>query len=84
MARLKEKKHTSYGLGILEHDKKWVFFPRMPETPVFSRVELVLLSQVLDSIVLSVGITHHLPKLNQDQLSNLNRPVTPSDIEAVI
>jgi hypothetical protein len=27
--------------------------------------------------------TNYLPKLNQDQISNLNRPITPSEIEAV-
>jgi hypothetical protein len=26
---------------------------------------------------------YHLPKLNQDQTSNLKRPITPSKIEAV-
>jgi hypothetical protein len=28
--------------------------------------------------------TYHLPMLNQDQINNLNRPITPSEIEAVI
>lgn len=28
--------------------------------------------------------THYLSKLNQDQLINLNRPIMPSEIEAVI
>ena len=28
--------------------------------------------------------TYHLPKLNYDQISNLNRPITPSEIKAVI
>ena len=27
--------------------------------------------------------TYHLPKLNQDQMSNLNRPIIPSEMEAV-
>ena len=27
---------------------------------------------------------YHLPKLDQDQISNSNRPITPSEIEAVI
>ena len=27
---------------------------------------------------------HHLPKLNQNQLNNLSRPITPEEIEAVI
>jgi hypothetical protein len=27
---------------------------------------------------------HHLEKLTQDQRRNLNRPITPSEIEAVI
>jgi hypothetical protein len=27
---------------------------------------------------------YHLPKLNQDQINNLNRPVTPKEAEAVI
>ena len=26
----------------------------------------------------------HLPKFNQDQINNFNRPMTPSEIEAVI
>ena len=25
---------------------------------------------------------YHLPKLNQDQISNLNRPISPKEIEA--
>jgi hypothetical protein len=29
-------------------------------------------------------IDYHLPKLNQDQINNLNRPITPKEIEAVI
>lgn len=28
--------------------------------------------------------TYNLPKLNQDQISNLNRPIIPNEIEAVI
>jgi hypothetical protein len=28
--------------------------------------------------------TYYLSKLNQDQMSNLNRPITPSEIEEVI
>ena len=27
---------------------------------------------------------YHLPKLNQEQTNNLNRPITPNEIEAVI
>ena len=27
---------------------------------------------------------YHLPKLNQEQISNLNRPITSTEIEAVI
>jgi hypothetical protein len=27
---------------------------------------------------------HHLSKLNQDQINNLNRPITPKEIEAII
>ena len=27
---------------------------------------------------------HHLSQLKQDQISNLNRPISPSEIEAVI
>jgi hypothetical protein len=27
---------------------------------------------------------YHLPKLNQDQINNLNRPITPKEIEAAI
>ena len=27
---------------------------------------------------------YHIPKLNQDQINNLNRPITPKEIEAVI
>ncbi|EGW07029.1 Retrovirus-related Pol polyprotein LINE-1 [Cricetulus griseus] len=26
----------------------------------------------------------HLPRLNQEQISNLNRPITPNEIEAII
>jgi hypothetical protein len=28
--------------------------------------------------------THHLPKLNQGQISDVNRPMNPTEIEAVI
>ena len=27
---------------------------------------------------------YHLPKLNQEQISSLNQPITPNEIEAVI
>jgi hypothetical protein len=29
-------------------------------------------------------VISYLPKLNQDQISNLNKHITPSEIEAVI
>jgi hypothetical protein len=27
---------------------------------------------------------HHLPQLNQEQVNNINKPITPKEIEAVI
>jgi hypothetical protein len=27
---------------------------------------------------------YHLPKLNKDQISNLNRPINPSELKAII
>jgi hypothetical protein len=27
---------------------------------------------------------YHIPKLNQDQISNISRPITPSEIEVII